>query len=34
MNGQQIFEEAQTEITQLEESIRKTYEIPPIFLVG
>lgn len=34
MNGQQIFEEAQTEITQLEESIRKTYEEPPQFLVG
>jgi len=34
MNGQQIFEEAQTEITQLEKDIREQYSPPPQFLVG
>tara|TARA_R110000772_G_scaffold99174_1_gene198761 strand:- start:36637 stop:37380 length:744 start_codon:yes stop_codon:yes gene_type:complete len=34
MNGQQIFEEAQTEITQLEKDIREQFEEPPAFLVG
>lgn len=34
MNGQQIFEEAITEITTIEQNIRDTYEQPPGFLVG
>ena len=34
MNGQQIHDEAVTEIQQLEELIRNTHEEPPQFLVG
>lgn len=34
MNGQQIYEEAVTEIKELEDLIRDTYEEPPQFLVG
>lgn len=34
MNGQQIFDEAMNEITQIEAQIRDTYEQPPAFLVG
>lgn len=34
MNGQQIFEEANNEITVAEREIRDTYEQPPTFLVG
>jgi hypothetical protein len=34
MNGQQIFEEAEKEITEIEQNIRDTYEAPPGFLVG
>lgn len=34
MNGQQIYEEAKTEITELEEKIRREYEEPPQFTVG
>jgi hypothetical protein len=34
MNGQQIYEEAVTEIKELEDLIRDTYEEPPQFLMG
>jgi hypothetical protein len=34
MNGQQIYEEAVTEINELEEKIRDTYEEPPTFIIG
>ena len=34
MNGQQIYEEAVQEITDLEQLIRNTFEEPPQFLVG
>jgi hypothetical protein len=34
MNGQQIYEEAVTEIKELEDLIRDTYEEPPQFLLG
>lgn len=34
MNGQQIFDEAVREITEIEQNIRDTYEAPPQFLVG
>ena len=34
MNGQQIFDEAEKEITAAEAEIRETYEAPPQFLVG
>lgn len=34
MNGQAIYEEAVTEIKELEDLIRNTYEEPPQFLVG
>lgn len=34
MNGQQIYEEAVTEIKEIEDLIRDTYEEPPQFLVG
>jgi hypothetical protein len=34
MNGQQIYEEAVAEITELEQLIRDTFEEPPQFLVG
>lgn len=34
MKGQQIYDEAVTEIKELEELIRDTYEEPPQFLVG
>ena len=34
MNGQQIFEEAMSEITQIEQYIADTYQEPPMFLVG
>jgi hypothetical protein len=34
MNGQQIYEEAIAEITELEQLIRDTFEEPPQFLVG
>jgi hypothetical protein len=34
MNGQQIYEEAVQEITELEQTIRNTFEEPPQFLVG
>lgn len=34
MNGQSIFEEAVTEIKEIEDQIRNTYEQPPGFLVG
>ena len=34
MNGQQIFDEAVAEITQIEQYISDTYQEPPMFLVG
>jgi hypothetical protein len=34
MNGQQVFDEAILEITQIEQQIRAEYEEPPMFLVG
>jgi hypothetical protein len=34
LNGQQIFEEAQAEITSTEQEIRNTYEQPPSMIVG
>jgi hypothetical protein len=34
MNGQQIYEEAVTEIKEIEDLIRNTYEEPPQFMIG
>lgn len=34
MNGQQIYEEAVTEVKEIEALIRSSYEAPPNFLVG
>jgi hypothetical protein len=34
LNGQQIYEEAVTEIKEVEDLIRNTYEEPPQFLMG
>jgi hypothetical protein len=34
MNGQQIYDEAVTEIAELEQLIRDTFEEPPQFMVG
>lgn len=34
MNGQQIYDEAVQEITELEQTIRDTFEEPPQFLLG
>jgi hypothetical protein len=34
MNGQQIYDEATTEITEIEQLIRDTYEEPPMFIMG
>lgn len=34
MNGQQIYQDAITEIKEIEEMIRNTYETPPEFLIG
>lgn len=34
MNGQQIYEEAVAEITEIEQTIRDTYEEPPQFILG
>jgi hypothetical protein len=34
MNGQQIYEEAMAEISELEQLIRSTHEEPPRFIVG
>ena len=34
MNGQQIYEEALTEIKEIEDQIRLTYEQPVNFIIG
>jgi hypothetical protein len=34
MNGQQIYDEAVGEITELEQVIRDTFEEPPQFILG
>jgi hypothetical protein len=34
MNGQEIYNEAIDEIDKIEEQIRDTYQLPPMFLVG
>ena len=34
MNGQQIYDEATTEINEVEQLIRDTYEEPPQFIMG
>jgi hypothetical protein len=34
MNGQQIYEEATEEITNLKQEIRDQYELPPMFFIG
>jgi hypothetical protein len=34
MNGQQIYDEATAEITEVEQLIRDTYEEPPNFIMG
>ena len=34
LNGQQLYDEAQTELDKLRERIRKEFELPPDFLVG
>ena len=34
LNGDQIFQEAMQEITQIEEEMQKKYELPPQFMIG
>jgi len=34
MNGQQIFNEAEEEISQIEEQMQSRYELPVDFMVG
>ena len=34
LNGRQILEDASTRKVQLEEEVRKTYELPPMDLIG